>query len=441
MTGLCRRRGRSLFWLALGVVVGVGCAGYDRKFECIEQQLVVSKPAAALALIGENAPAGRDRLLYHLERAMLLRMDGQLEQSNREFEAAKRTVEEVDALSLREQGTALLLNDTATSYAGAAFEQVMIHLYSALNYLELGDRDAARVEALQVDLRLRELSDADEDSIFHNDPFARYLSGMIFEDGGEWSDAMIAYRKAYQAYREHGRHYSLALPVALQEDLLRAADRLGLDDELAQLEAEFGRRQWPELYGGPDNGELLVLFHNGLVPVKREQVITVPVVGKGRLVSIAVPSYQVRPPGSGGLRVRVAGRGVAGEVVESVGGMAVADLEAHMGAIMARTVARVVAKYAASGAAGKQNELAGVLVNLAGVLTERADTRSWLTLPQDIWMARVSLPPGLHDVELEILGPGGAVVERRSLPRVEVRRGQRVYRSLHWVSLRSITRH
>lgn len=431
----------ALPWLALCAAGMAGCAGYGSRFARLEHHLATDQPAAALALLDEKEPAGRDRLLQHLERAMLLRMDGRFEESNREFETAKRVVEQVAALSLREQGTALLLNETATSYPGAAFERVAIHLYKALNYLELGERDAARVEALQVDVRLRELTQDDPDSIFHNDPFARYLSGMIFEDGGEWSDAMIAYRKAYQAYREHGEHYALAVPASLQGDLLRSAERLGLTEEVAEYRAAFGLEQGPELYGGANNGEVVLLFHSGLVPVKEEQSLTVPVVGQGKLVRIAVPAYRVRPAGASGVVAEADRRRFAGQVVANVGGMAVADLEAHMGTIVARTAARVAAKYIASHAVGKENQWAGLLVNLAGVLTEQADTRSWLTLPQNIRMIRLGLPPGEYRIELEILGPGGGVVERRTLTPVPVARGRRVYRSIHWVSLHSVMRH
>lgn len=431
----------ALPWLVACAAGLAGCAGYGSRFERLDRCLASDRPGAALELLEEQRPAGRDRLLRHLERAMLLRMDRRFEESTREFEAAKRVEEAVAALSLREQGTALLLNDTARSYQGEAFERVLLRVYEALNYLELDDRDAARVEALQVDLLLRELGQDDPDSIFHNDPFARYLSGMIFEDGGEWSDAMIAFRDAYQAYREHGQRYSLGVPGFLQGDLLRTAERLGLAEEAAEYRRAFGRQQAPELYGGPGNGEVVVLFHSGLVPVKEEESLTVPVVGQARLIRIAVPAYRPRPAGSSGV-VGVAGADrIAGQVVANVEGMAVADLEAHRGTVVARTAARAAAKYAASYAAGKENQLAGLLVNLAGVLTERADTRGWLTLPREIRMIRLQLPPGTYSVELEIQGPGGGVVDRRTLDPVEVAPGRRVYRSLHWVSLHSVMRH
>ncbi len=82
----------------------------------------------------------------------------------------------MSALSLREQAASFLLNDEGRSYEGAALEQVLIHLYEALNYLEMGDPEAARVEALQVDLRLRELRGAGPGELVQHRPL-RALPG------------------------------------------------------------------------------------------------------------------------------------------------------------------------------------------------------------------------------------------------------------------------
>ena len=78
------------------------------------------------------------------------------------FSEAKLLAEELNALSLREQTMALTINDATRSYTGAPYELVMLNVYSALNYLELGQLDAARVETLQVDLLLGELGRKEE---------------------------------------------------------------------------------------------------------------------------------------------------------------------------------------------------------------------------------------------------------------------------------------
>ena len=47
-------------------------------------------------------------------------------------------------------------------------------------------------------------------------------------------------------------------------------------------------------------------------------------------------------------------------------------------------------------------------VNLA---TERADTRSWTTLPQEVQLQRVLLPVGEHKMQIELVNAAGRIVD------------------------------
>ena len=53
-------------------------------------------------------------------------------------------------------------------------------------------------------------------------------------------------------------------------------------------------------------------------------------------------------------------------------------------------------------------------------MTESADTRSWLTLPEHVHLARLSLPPGTYDLNVEILGRRGEVLGTQVVPGVTV---------------------
>ena len=66
----------------------------------------------------------------------------------------------------------------------------------------------------------------------------------------------------------------------------------------------------------------------------------------------------------------------------------------------------------------EKNEALGLLTNLAGVLTEQADTRSWQTLPNQIFMVRMPLPEGKHTLKYSFLNANGQV--HRSVPGPEI---------------------
>lgn len=91
--------------------------------------------------------------------------------------------------------------------------------------------------------------------------------------------------------------------------------------------------------------------------------------------------------------------------------------------ILARTIARAAAKAVI----GKKIEdeiserretagrIFGLLANLGGALLEQADTRSWHLIPGSIGLARLRLPPGEHELRLDLAGTD-AVVELGAVP-------------------------
>ena len=96
-----------------------GCVSTTYIQNPIELQISNQQPALALATLEQLEHKTRDRALYHLDKAVLLRMDGRFEESNAELEIAKTITTELDAVSLREQ-TAARATDIAASRSGEA---------------------------------------------------------------------------------------------------------------------------------------------------------------------------------------------------------------------------------------------------------------------------------------------------------------------------------
>lgn len=418
-------------------LVQAGCASYSRSFEQEIQTLASHDPAAALAALEKQHHPERNRLLYHLNKAMLLHMLGDYSASNAEFEQGKKIIEQYQATSISEQGAAFFINDGTRTYVGSPLEQLMLHVYAAINYLLQDKVNEARVEALQIDVRLRQLQEDNPDSILSIDPFVRYLTGLIYEQLGETDNAMIAWRKAYNAYQEHNKAYGIPVPEQLQRDLLRTSRQLGLNAEYAQYRASFSTTPEPV---DRNQAELVLLFHKDLAPIKRSQRIAQIDPRSGYLVHFAVPVYEQRRGYLSHARVVVGQRQVNTEPVEDISGIALRTLEENMPAILARALARAVIKYNMSRQAGENNGLAGLMMNIAGVVTEQADTRSWLTLPGEIQMARVTLPPGDYNVSLELIGLAGQVTASRQLGRISLTRGSKRYLSYLWFPAYPTTR-
>lgn len=417
-----------------------GCATFSETIHSTEQSLARQQPRAALTQYERLSPSGADRVLHLMNKGMLQRMAGDYEQSTRTLEEAKRLVEELRAVSLREQALSVAVNDATKSFIGEDFEQVMVNAYIALNYLEQGKLDAARVEALQVDLLLREKAQSAPDSPYVEDAFARYLTGIVYEDEREWSDAMIAYRKAYEAYQKQLKSFGVAVPETLKHDLIRLADRMGLTEEARRYRQEFGIKETRSEAELLERGEIILTVHAGLAPIKRERAATVLNPATGRFLRIALPQYRTRAQPLAYARLSAESASASSSRVENIDAIALKTLESEMPAITARAIARMavkdtVAKAASSSGSGNSSSgagLAGLAVNIAAVLTERADTRSWFTLPGEIHLARLSLPPGDYSVRIELRGHDQGVLDSREI-KIALRRGEKKYVSRHWI--------
>ncbi|MGE4294412.1 MAG: COG3014 family protein [Campylobacterales bacterium] len=417
---------------AFALMLG-GCAPHSAAFAPIEKELMGGNPKAALAQLDKQKPAAGDRLLHLLNRAMLLRMSGEYAASNAAFESAKKTMESFDVASVTEQAGTFILNDSTAAYAGEEFEQVFVHIYSALNYLELGDLYGARVEALQADVRLTEMALRGFKGDYREDALARYLSGVVFEALGDESDAMIAYRKAYQTYLSYEKHFQLPPPPQLKADLLRLSDRMGLKDENRRFQESFGMTRWQPMLPGSGEGEAVVIASVGLAPIKREESTMVHA-ASGRLVRVSLPRYETRPRYATALRVQGANRTSLGVRYHDISAVARHILEVKRPVITARAIARVIVKDNVARETEKRSgQLAGLVANIAAVMTETADTRSWLTLPDEVYIARLRLPPGVYTLEADVLGYGGGVLMRRTFEQVEIKAGKTRFFTPHFI--------
>jgi len=422
---------------ALLCSISSGCATYSESFRPLEKEIIAQRPDKALKRLEKSPPSGNDRLLYFLDKAMFLRMMGKYSESNQSLEEAKKYIKKFSPTSITEETAAFFVNDSTRAFIGAPFEQVLVHLYAALNYLQMGELDSARVESQQVDIKLKTLSQSDQKPILIADPFARYLTGIIYEDLGEWSNAMIAYRKAYQAYQAHGKSYSVTIPEYLKHDLIRLADYEGLRDERDRYIKEFKISQWQKLQTRKNKGEIIFIMNNGLAPIKRQRTVAHAAIN-GQLVRVSLPFYQKRRNGFYTAHLSAGNNSALTSEVKDVNSIADKTLAHFMPGITARAIARAVAKHKVADKVGDQNAWAGLAMMVTNFATEVADTRSWLTLPGELHLGRLPLKPGKYDINLELRGNGNHILHTYQYKDVQVKRGAKTYLTYHWVSPNSL---
>ena len=326
-------------------------------------------------------------------------------------------------------------------YAGTQYERLLSHYYRALNYVYQGQLDGALVECRRATNLINYFKGEDEDYDFFGAAFLAHLSAMLFEATGELNDAFISYRQAAEYYQNAAEKTGVKMPKDIGHSLVRSARKLGFTDEYARY-----RQQYGEPPPSPENtGELILFYESGYVPHKREKNLIFPILKTDKvdddkfvptligrrgkvyedveleyLLRVAVPTIDSRRPQYRGVEVAVGNEKAAGQLVEDVEKIAIETLNAQGLVILTRTLIRALGKYLLFRQANKENETLGLLVNLAGVVSEQADTRSWKTLPNQIFVVRMPLPVGTHALNLSFLDANGRVSRQESVPNVKI---------------------
>ena len=370
-------------------------------------------PAAEdrLARYGERV-GSNDSLLYLLNAGVVKQMRGDYRESNRLLEAAEVWVEAFLTRSVSREAASFLVNDQTRPYAGATYEQALINYYKALNYLLLGDVGEAVVECRRLDVRLNDLAGrTGKAGLFGEEAFLRYFTGLLYEAAGESADALVGYRNALALY---GR----AAPPAVSEAVVRLARRVGLADVAAAVSTDF-----PAAAGAaPAAAQVVVVVHAGRVPRKVTESVVVPTV-HGFPVRLSLPQLTGARSGRHAVTITVGGAAGHAALVEDVAAVAHRELDDRRGRDLARLVARAVSKeLAAQAARQKGGDVAGILVRVANIATEVADTRSWESLPAQIYLARLPVAPGAVTLDVAV---DGRRVAHESL---EIRDGATVFR-------------
>jgi hypothetical protein len=367
------------------------CASHQRQVNQLADELKTGSPEMALTALRQMQVSARDRPHYLLDLGTLQLVTGDFSASIRSLQAAKALLEPLQAFSISESLAASTINETLRAYAATPGERVLLQQLLAINYLMQGNLDAARVEALQADVLMNRL--ARTGPLQGQLASARFVSGLVFELLGEWDNALISYRKAARIMQQRNQR----LPAALRRSLLQISSRQGLEQEYQAYVAEFGSAARQST---GDEVELIVFYWDGVVSRLRQRLTTAYAPELQAHISLALPYYPPSLYRPQPLLVDAGGQRFNTDLLEDIDSLARRGLEARQGEIYAASLARVVSKHQAVKAAQRDSPAAGLLVNLATILSEVADTRSWNMLPATIQVARVSLSAGHYPIRL-----------------------------------------
>ncbi len=330
-----------------------------------------------------------------------------------------------------EQAGSIATNDNALPYQLAGYEIIFLYEYQALNFIAQGNISDALVAArksnnLQAYLAQdyqKQLAKAEDQAQQHKlDPsksmndqtpelkstlaasasvkssFANamsyYLSGMLFLATNDLNDATVAFKQAITIMPDN---------TFLQNTLLTTMQMQGAPkSDISNYQKAFGMKTLP----APPKNKAVVLVMYDQNFVSPRIAVNIPVVfsisGANQIQSLSFPAYPDAPAVTP-LSVSLGEQKLADtQLIVNTNALAAKNLVQQYPMIFVREALRFLAKSAAVTAVQNShngngnNDLAAVLMQAYNILSDQADLRSWLTLPQDTQIAHYILAPGTY---------------------------------------------
>ncbi|MEX0719398.1 MAG: hypothetical protein WD059_01940 [Balneolaceae bacterium] len=363
----------------------------------------------------------KDDVLLYLEQGTVNHFAGNYQESSNYFTTAEDRIDDLFTKSVSRAVRSFVVNDNTLAYDGEDYEDIYINVFKSLNYVHQNELQSALVEARRVSYKLDRLNikynglieslskadstNTDNDkwkagkSNFQNSALANYLSTILFAKTNKPDDARIEYTNLLKAFQGQPSIYTFQTP-----------DK----DDLKHLTRS-------ETYN------VLINAFSGRAPVKNQNDIRFYHEESDTYLKFSLPTLEIYKSQVRSIEMVVNDTDVYSiPLIEEMDIVAQEVYKVKEPIIYARTMVRTVMKAVASNklknAAKKENETLGLFVNALGKIaqetTEKADLRSWQTMPGKAYANVILLPPGEHNININYYNSVGTLLytDRQTLP-------------------------
>lgn len=419
----------TLAWGTLAILMATGCQTYkeqNRKSADLWRTGQVKAAVVEFSTKAAKEKDNKDTIIWRLEEGAALRADGQFKESNTALEAAEDKITKFDEgakVKLGSETVALMSNQAQLPYEGRTYDKIMLNTYKALNYLQLGEPEKARVEFIRAQQRQVEaveinqkriekaeaqLAKAKEKEKFDPEKAKEDPKSKTQLDGAY---AFLDQYKAEANYKNPAAIYLHALffmtaatgPAdlelakhSLDEVLGMAGENKFVKEDRALLDQAF--------LGQPLPASTYVFFETGTAPVRDQIRIDLPlfIVGVGKLPYVGASFPTLRPQDGhlSSLAVTAGETQTATATLATMDAIVAREFKDELPTIIAKTLASTMAKAAAiyfiNQEAKRQGNMAylasQIATSIAFAAVNIADTRTWTTLPKEFQVCRVPTP-------------------------------------------------
>ena len=412
-------------------------SNYSQRMYGVKQAQQQGDFQQAISLLPKRSSANGSYSLGLLEKARLEYLANNNKQSTLDFEKTYQLIQQskqggkIELSRGVENITAIMSNDSAIRYDIALYEQSMLHSYQALNYIAQQDLSGALVEVRRANLvqdralksnansleAIKKSSSHQEVSISNlpqqyppmnstigkvkngfQSAYTFYLSALLYEAANQKNDAYIDYKKALEIYPDNSY---------LQRDVWRLANTLRMTNDISLFRKKFAKIITTKR-NNKRQGQVVIIIENGIIAAKQESLLRLPIYTRHndmRFYSVALPNYRNQLTNYSPITLTYQGKSYQSEEIVRLQSLAAKQLQDQLPIIVSRQITRLLAKEEIRQTFTKKGgELGNIFANIYNIATEKADTRSWSTLPDSIHILRFDLSVGAHTLNMHING-------------------------------------
>jgi len=422
--------------VAFAAFASSGCATYSDKMAKVMTTTTMGDYQGSITSIDKLMDVDQPGQLpekFESETALGLLERGTLGQaifdykgSSRDFIAADAELQLLD-LSDDTVGSIgkYIYSDSSTKYVSTPTEKLCLNSYNMMNFLAQGDLAGARVEARRFTVMQNYLESTDIDGV--HIAIGSYLAGFTFEMLGEWQSSMRYYEEALQSRSLD----SLSAPIHRLAPMTsyRGKNLTRVLGEAPVDPIEAARTKDPKL------ADLLVIVSVGRVPYKIPERMPIgmavgvagswisgnpEVLGHTAMKFINYPKLVQSGSIFGKVALRVDDRPASLELASNLGKEITSEYEAIkpriIGAAVSRMIVRAAVAEGVRQAGNQQSEGLGwalaLLTEATMVAADKPDTRSWMHLPEKVYVYRQRTPAGQHAVDVIFGANDGDTISR-----------------------------
>ena len=429
-----KSRLRPLLSAAVIGLLATGCRTYEQQNRVIQSWQQGSLPSAAAEatkMADQNANT-KDAIVWRLEQGAVLRGAGMYQDSNTAFDTAQGKIDQYSQeakVKVGNEAGALLSNLANLPYTGRAYDGIMLNTYRALNYLQLGEPDKARVELIRAYQRQQDAVADNQRRIEKVQDEAAKSKDKATMDKAQQDPGFQSQVQGTCADLDRLKPYANYVnPFTVYLDglffMANAADASDLERAHKSLERVAGFADGNDyvkqdlaaldnlMKGKPLTPTTYVIFETGCAPLRGQIRIDIPIiVTKVSYVGAAFPTLKPQGNYVPSLTVTASGTSQTTSLVASMDGVIGLDFKNEMPVVITKTIAatvtKAVAAYGVNEAANKQDAVLGFISQVATagyqMAVNIADTRTWTTLPKEFQVCRISTPPD-RNLELTVGG-------------------------------------